>query len=74
MSLKQIEDRVAAIEDRLGKNKVRLVAWCGHEKTCRWKLPSDLHNCLVVGTGVPRPSCETGNLADDLPIYGGPHA
>ncbi len=61
MTTKKTVDRIEALETRLDVNKQRIIGWCGHE-LCRWKLPADLHNCLVVATGVPREDCtDPGN-------------
>ena len=65
---KKTEDRVQAMETQLGLNQERTIAYCGHPG-CAWKIPKGFRG-TIIGTGVPRPSCDTGNLEDDRHIFG----
>ena len=63
--------RMDALEAHLGVRQQRTIGWCGHPG-CAWKLPADTHNCIVVATGVPRPSCLTGDITSDYGMPGKP--
>ena len=66
MTTKKTLDRIDVLENRLIP-PTKVMTWCGHE-ACRWKIEG--FKGMVVRTGVPRPSCDTGNLEDDRHIFG----